>query len=98
MAAVKNPMIDEAYRKLQVMSKDAVNRRLYAARLKAQRDEYSRIQGARKEGWEDGQKEGEANATRKIVLEMGKNGLDITTIAAITHLSEQGINRILNKA
>jgi predicted transposase/invertase (TIGR01784 family) len=110
MAAVKNPMIDEAYRKLQVMSKDAVNRRLYTARLKAQRDEYSRIQGAlregreegrkegRKEGREDGQKEGEANATRKIVLEMGKSGLDITTIAAITHLSEQDINRILNKA
>ncbi|MDR3174477.1 MAG: Rpn family recombination-promoting nuclease/putative transposase [Treponema sp.] len=71
MAAVKNPMIDEAYRKLQVMSKDAVNRRLYAARLKAQRDEYSHIQGALREGLEKGQDEFVAylsSATPKFVL------------------------------
>jgi hypothetical protein len=47
MLAEKNPMIKEAYCKLQEMSEDEANRMIYEARLKAQRDEYSRIQGAR---------------------------------------------------
>jgi hypothetical protein len=36
-------MIQEAYYKLQVMSEDAANRMIYEARLKAWRDEYSRL-------------------------------------------------------
>jgi predicted transposase/invertase (TIGR01784 family) len=85
------------------MSEDEANRMIYEARLKAQRDEYSRIQGARQEGreegWKEGRKEGwekgEANATKKIILEMGKNSLGIKAIAAVTHLSEQEVNDIL---
>jgi predicted transposase/invertase (TIGR01784 family) len=50
MLAVKNPIIDEAYQKLQIMSEDEANRMLYQARLKAQRDEYARVQGARQDG------------------------------------------------
>jgi predicted transposase/invertase (TIGR01784 family) len=46
MLAEKNPMIEEAYCKLQVMSEDEANRMICEARLKAQRDEYSRTQGA----------------------------------------------------
>jgi predicted transposase/invertase (TIGR01784 family) len=46
MLAEKNPMIGEAYCKLQEMSEDEANRMIYEARLKAQRDEYSRTQGA----------------------------------------------------
>jgi predicted transposase/invertase (TIGR01784 family) len=95
MVAAKNPVIQEAYCKLQVMSEDEANRMIYEARLKAQRDEYSRIRGAREEGRQEGRQEGELNATKKIVLEMGKNGLDIKTIAAVTHLSEQEITGIL---
>jgi hypothetical protein len=53
MLAAKNPMIEEAYCKLQVMSEDEANRMIYEARLKAQRDEYSRLQGARNEGREE---------------------------------------------
>jgi predicted transposase/invertase (TIGR01784 family) len=130
MVAEKNPIINEAYCKLQVMSEDEANRMIYEARLKAQRDEYSRLQGAhadgwkegrqegqkdgwekgqkdgwekgQKDGWEKGQKDGwekgELNATKKIVLEMGSNGLDIKTIAAVTHLSEQEINTILGSS
>jgi predicted transposase/invertase (TIGR01784 family) len=56
MVTEKNPVIEEAYCKLQVMSEDEANRMIYEARLKAQRDEYSRIQGARQEGWEEGRK------------------------------------------
>jgi hypothetical protein len=50
MPAEKNPIIEEAYCKLQVMSEDEANRMIYEARLKAQRDEYSRIQGALQKG------------------------------------------------
>jgi predicted transposase/invertase (TIGR01784 family) len=57
MVAEKNPMIEEAYCKLQEMSEDEANRMIYEARLKAQRDEYSRIQGARQEGRQEGLKE-----------------------------------------
>jgi predicted transposase/invertase (TIGR01784 family) len=63
MLAMKNPMIDEAYCKLQVMSDDEANRMLYQARLKAQRDEYARIQGAR----QDGKLEGKLEAARNAV-------------------------------
>jgi predicted transposase/invertase (TIGR01784 family) len=50
MAAERNPVIKEAYCKLQEMSEDEATRMVYEARLKAQRDEYSRIQGALEEG------------------------------------------------
>jgi predicted transposase/invertase (TIGR01784 family) len=94
MVAEKNPMIQEAYCKLQVMSEDEANRMIYEARLKAQRDDHSRMNGAHQKGLQ----EGELNATRRIVLEMGKEGLDIETITRVTHLSEQEVNNILKKS
>jgi hypothetical protein len=51
---VKNPVIEEAYCKLQAMSGDEANRMIYEARLKAQRDEYSRMRGARQAGLTEG--------------------------------------------
>ncbi|MDR1353009.1 MAG: hypothetical protein LBK05_06990 [Treponema sp.] len=42
-------MIEEAYCKFQVMSEDETNRMLYEARLKARRNEFSRLQGALRE-------------------------------------------------
>jgi predicted transposase/invertase (TIGR01784 family) len=77
------------------MSADEENRMIYEARLKAQRDEYSRIQGARRDGWQEGREEGEAAATRKIILEMNRRGMDVRAIAAITHVSEQEVGSIL---
>jgi hypothetical protein len=53
MLAQKNPMIKEAYCKLQVMSEDEANRMIYEARLKAWRDEQSCLQGAWNEGCEE---------------------------------------------
>jgi hypothetical protein len=58
MPAERNPVIREAYCKLQVMSEDEANRMLYEARLKAQRDKYSRIQGA----WQEGRTEGRSKS------------------------------------
>jgi predicted transposase/invertase (TIGR01784 family) len=85
MLAGKNPMIQEAYCKLQVMSEDEANRMIYEARLKAQRDDYSRMEGARREGREE------------IILQMAQYGMDVTAIAAITHLSEQEVGGILKQ-
>jgi predicted transposase/invertase (TIGR01784 family) len=53
MLAEKYPMIQEAYCKLQEMSEDEANRMIYEARLKAQRDEYSRTQGALRKAREE---------------------------------------------
>jgi predicted transposase/invertase (TIGR01784 family) len=90
MLSEKSPLIHEAYCKLQVMSEDEANRMIYEARLKAQRDEYSRIQGARQEG--------EASAVKRIVLEMAKHGIDARTIATIARLSGGEIAKILDGA
>jgi predicted transposase/invertase (TIGR01784 family) len=89
MLAEKNPVINEAYCKLQAMSEDETNRMIYEARLKARRDECSRIEGARREGREEGREE--------IILQMAKHGMDIKAIAAITHLSQQKIGDILKE-
>jgi predicted transposase/invertase (TIGR01784 family) len=89
MVAEKNPMIHEAYCKLQAMSEDEANRMVYEARLKAQRDDYSRIEGALRKGREEGQK--------KIILRMAEHGMARKDIAVVTQLSEQEINDILKK-
>jgi predicted transposase/invertase (TIGR01784 family) len=85
MLAAKNPLINEAYCKLQVMSEDEANRMIYEARLKAQRDEYSRIQGARREEREE------------IILQMAKHGIGVTAISSIMQLSEKEVSAILKK-
>jgi predicted transposase/invertase (TIGR01784 family) len=76
MLAAKNPVIEEAYCKLQAMSEDEANRMIYEARLKAQRDEYSRLQGARNEGREESrqalaEKDQEIEALRRKLREAG---------------------------
>jgi predicted transposase/invertase (TIGR01784 family) len=69
------------------MSEDEASRMLYEARLKAQRDEYSRIQGARQEGRQEGWKE--------IIIQMIEHGMDAKAIAAVTHLSEREVNALI---
>jgi predicted transposase/invertase (TIGR01784 family) len=59
MLAERNPVINEAYCKLQVTSDDDEKRMIYEDRLKAQRDEYSRIEGALREGRQEGRREGQ---------------------------------------
>jgi predicted transposase/invertase (TIGR01784 family) len=76
MLAMKDSMINEAYCKLQVMSDDEAIRMLYQARLKAQRDEFARIQGARQDGrqdgWRDGLDEGERKGEQNKVIEIAR--------------------------
>jgi predicted transposase/invertase (TIGR01784 family) len=74
---------------------------IYEARLKAQRDDYSRMQGARREGLEEGRKEGEAKGReegrKEIILQMANQGMGVQAIAAVTHLSEQEVGGILKQ-
>jgi predicted transposase/invertase (TIGR01784 family) len=79
MLAEKNPMIEEAYCKLQEMSEDEANRMIYEARLKAQRDEYSRIQGALRKGREEG--------IEKVARNLKNLGVSFEQIAQVTGLS-----------
>jgi predicted transposase/invertase (TIGR01784 family) len=83
MLAEKNPMIEEAYCKLQVMSEDEANRMIYEARLKAQRDEYSRTQGAIRKALQEGRQEGRAEVARNFKA----LGVSIEKIAQATGLS-----------
>ncbi|MDR1128046.1 MAG: Rpn family recombination-promoting nuclease/putative transposase [Treponema sp.] len=93
MLAAKNPLINEAYCKLQTMSEDEANRMIYEARLKAQRDDYSRMQGALQQGLEKGREEGR----EEIILQMAQHGMGVRDIAAITRLSEQEVGGILKQ-
>jgi predicted transposase/invertase (TIGR01784 family) len=89
MAAVKNPVINEAYCKLQVMSEDEANRMIYEARLKAQRDEYSRIRGARQEGREEGREEGRQERAIEIARNLKNLGAPVDQIAQAAGLSPE---------
>jgi predicted transposase/invertase (TIGR01784 family) len=113
MVTEKNPMIHEAYCKLQVMSEDEANRMIYEARLKAQRDEYSRMNGARQKGLQEGIQEGirkglqeglqkgiqkgREEGQKEIILRMAEHGMPAKDIAAVTQVSEQQISDILKE-
>jgi hypothetical protein len=49
-----------------MMSNDEANRMIYEARLKAQRDEYSHLQGAIQEGRKEGEKERRKERTKSL--------------------------------
>jgi predicted transposase/invertase (TIGR01784 family) len=90
MLAEKNPVINEAYCKLQVMSDDEANRMIYEDRLKAQRDEYSRIQGALREGRLEGLDEGR----REVARSFKRMGIPVEQIAQGTGLSSEDIAKL----
>jgi predicted transposase/invertase (TIGR01784 family) len=90
MLAEKNPVIKEAYCKLQVMSEDEANRMLYEARLKAQRDEYSRVHGAWQDGWQEGQQDGWQKGPerqKELVRKLRDLGVSVEKIALAAGLS-----------
>jgi predicted transposase/invertase (TIGR01784 family) len=82
MVAAKNPVIREAYCKLRVMSEDEANRMLYEARLKAQRDEYSRVHGA----WQEGRQEGRQERDIAIAKSALAEGISLEVVRKITGL------------
>jgi predicted transposase/invertase (TIGR01784 family) len=73
------------------MSNDEANRMIYEARLKAQRDEYSRIQGAIQEGRTEGEKEGRKERTNEVARTLKALGIPVETIVLSTGLSPDEI-------
>jgi predicted transposase/invertase (TIGR01784 family) len=98
MVAERDEVIKEAYCKLQVMSEDEANRMIYEARLKARRDEYSRIQGAlregREKGWEEGSKEGRREEKLEIARKFKNLGIPVGPIVQATGLSPEEISAL----
>jgi predicted transposase/invertase (TIGR01784 family) len=94
MLAMKDPMINEAYCKLQVMSDDEATRILYQARLKAQRDEYARIQGARQDGLDEGERKGKLEGKLEIARNLKAVGDSFDKIARVTGLDIETLKRL----
>jgi predicted transposase/invertase (TIGR01784 family) len=69
------------------MSEDEANRMLYEARLKAWRDEQSRLQGARNEGLEAGLEEGR----KEVAQALKALGDPVEKITQVTGLSAEEI-------
>jgi predicted transposase/invertase (TIGR01784 family) len=97
VVAEKDPVIREAYCKLQVMSEDEGKRMVYEARIKAQRDEYSRIQGALEEGWEKGRQEGRQEGREEIARAALVKGMPLETVSDITGLNIERIKELAGR-
>lgn len=87
MASNANAAIRKAYARLQVLSEDETNKMLYDARIKAQRDEWSRLGGARREGRAEGRAE--------IIQLMAADGADSASIAKMLHMEEAHVADLL---
>jgi len=90
MLARTNPAINQAYAVLRELSEDEATRLRYEARLKAQRDEWSRMAGARLEGRESRQAE--------LVRGMANEGIARSLIAKIADLTEAEVGTLLRGA
>ena len=98
MVSAMNPVINKAYAQLQVLSDDERNRMLHESRLKAQRDENSRMRGAIAEGLQQGLQQGAEAGRLAERIRMAKgmlaNGLDGDLISQITGLSLNEIDAL----
>ncbi|MDR3314330.1 MAG: Rpn family recombination-promoting nuclease/putative transposase [Oscillospiraceae bacterium] len=107
MASNENAAIQKAYAKLQVLSDDEANKMLYDARVKAWRDEQSRLGGARRdglaegraegrmEGRMEGRTEGRTEGRAEIIRLMFADGTDAPTIAKTLHMEEARVAELL---
>ncbi len=104
MLAEKDPYIDSAYQKLQVISQDKQKRLEYEARQKAILDHNQFLQEARQSGLEEGisigekrgKKQGEAKKTIDIAKNLIAAGLASDLIADATGLSLQDVEALRN--
>jgi predicted transposase/invertase (TIGR01784 family) len=87
MLARQNPQINQAYAFLRELSADEATRLRNESRLKAKRDEWSRLAGAKQEG----RNEGKAEVARNLAL----LGVDVATITKATGLDTVQIDEIL---
>ena len=80
------------------MSNDSTQRELYDMRANSLRDKISELNAAERKGIEKGRKEGieegAKNKTIEIARNMKLNGLDTNTIAMLTNLSQDEIDKL----
>jgi predicted transposase/invertase (TIGR01784 family) len=107
--AKANKAIGQAYTVLRELSEDERTRLRNESYLKAKRDEWSRLAGAREEGLEEGMQkglqkglqkgraEGEILAITKLILAMAKsNGVSAEAISSLTGIPLSQVEDILN--
>ncbi len=87
---VNEPALGKAMTALEFLSQDAEARRQYEMRQKALHDEASMLEGARTEG----RTEGEFAGKLKVAQNMLAKGMDITTIAELTGLSAEQLDKL----
>ena len=90
--------IRQAKDELIRMSNDSTQRELYDMRANSLRDKMSELNAAERKGIEKGREEGREEGRKeekiKIARNMKLSGLDINTIAKITNLSEDEIDKL----
>lgn len=90
MLAGKNPYIESAYQKLQIISQDKEKRMEYEAREKALRDYNEGLLEAEERGQEKGRKQGVLSIAKKLI----DMGYQADEIAKITLLSKEEIEKL----
>jgi predicted transposase/invertase (TIGR01784 family) len=78
------------------MSEDEATRMIYEARLKAQRDEYSRIQGALRTGREEGLEQGMEQGMKKAVKNLLDYGMNPEQVSQALRLSPETESQYLH--
>ena len=86
--------IRQAKDELIRMSNDSTQRELYDMRANSLRDKMSELNAAERKGIEKGREEGRKEEKIKIARNMKLSGLDTNTIAKITNLSEDEIDKL----
>ena len=94
MLADKNPYIESAYQKLQIISQDKEKRLEYEAREKAIRDYNEGLLEAEERGIAIGQEQGIRQGTLSIAKKLIDTGYPTDEIAKITLLSKEEIEKL----
>ena len=94
MLADKNPYIESAYQKLQIISQDKEKRLEYEAREKALRDYNEGLLEAEERGIAIGQEQGIRQGTLSIAKKLIDMGYPTDEIAKITLLSKEDIEKL----
>ena len=89
-----NKEIKKAKEELEYLTGDEAQRRIAELREKAIRDEKANLRGAREEGKMEGREEGEKNKQLEIAKKLKKINMDIKTIAQITGLTIEELEKI----
>lgn len=104
MLAENNPLLAKAYNELRILSNNEEMRTEYEARIKAKRDEISRLEGAlaageakgREEGRTEGRTEGRVEGIKEGKAEIVKNMLKRNvTVEDISRLTGLSVDRIM---